>query len=70
MNLLSASKLHSYLLPTEHLNPHLADSSDDVPLYKDQRIKRGKESYPPLSSLQYLILPDSLCLGFPLGFIS
>lgn len=39
MNLLSARRLNSYLLPTERPNPHLGDPFDEsCLLYKDQRI--------------------------------
>ena len=38
MNLLSARRLHSYLLPTEHLNPHLGDPFMNHFSYKDQRV--------------------------------
>ena len=38
MNLLSARRLYSYLLPTEHLNPHLGDPFMNHVSYKDQRV--------------------------------
>lgn len=70
MNLLSARRLHLYLLPTEHLNPHLGDPLMNHVSYTKSReckVEEGSRT-PPLSFLQYLALPTLTTLAFPLHF--
>lgn len=73
MNLLSARRLHSYLLPTEHLNPHLGDPlMSHVPIQRRENKEEKGSCTPPLSFLQYLVLPPLPCpFAFPAaaGFI-
>lgn len=71
MNLLSARRLLSYLLPTEHLNPHLGDPLMSDVLYKDQRIKRKRELHPtPFFSLVPGSGPIPLAFQLPLNLLA
>lgn len=76
MNLLSARRLYSYLLPTEHPNPHLGDHSvSHVSYTKTREYKEEKESHtPPLSFLQYLLLlttpTPALAFSVPLELLA
>lgn len=74
MNLLSARRLHSYLLPTEHLNPHLGDPlMSHVPIQRRENKEEKGSCTPPLSFLQYLVLPPLPCpllSLLPLGLLA
>ena len=62
MNLLSARRLHSYLLPTEHLNPHLGDPLMNHVSYTQRaenvKWKRGVASHPFLFSSTWFCPPS------------
>lgn len=67
MNLLSARRLHSYLLPTEHLKPHLQEPlMSHVSLQRLGNKEEKGSCTPPLSFLQYEVLPPPL--PHPLAF--
>lgn len=58
MNLLFARRLQPYLLPAEHVKPHLGNPLMSlVAVQRPENKEKKRSCTPPLSFLQYLFLP-------------